>query len=78
MFTFSISLKSSSNLVPSAPPTFSLTFCDQETQRQTHFNVLNLNPPAETRGPTAFTDTLVLRDESESEPEEEEQEAAEE
>lgn len=26
-FTFSISLKSSSSLVPSAPPTFSLTFC---------------------------------------------------
>lgn len=30
--TFSISLKSSSNLVPSAPPTFSLTSCGERTR----------------------------------------------
>lgn len=36
LFTFSISLKSSSNLVPSAPPTFSLTFCNDGEKRTTH------------------------------------------
>lgn len=32
--TFSISLKSSSNLVPSAPPTFSLTSCGERTREE--------------------------------------------
>lgn len=32
---FSISVKSSSSFVPSAPPTFSLTFCKEKT-KQTH------------------------------------------